>query len=242
MNAKNQMCVSGRTVEVKLLCNFSKIAKICNIFPNKGMLLNRLSYRGRGLTNATRSLIRVIHWFPLHLSLWGIQNWFEKRPQCIRMSIVFDGELQRRITWISEQIDFTPNKTKEVSLPKISKRAIGRKNMPFLVIIMMWLGEHRAFIVKCFLKTESYETVQHAFLFKLKRRNSVLSHVTISKWVRTFQKTSAAVSGGWYEGREAYKQRRIAKNCEWQLRQHHKSHFVNTHLHYISRSVQHIKC
>ncbi len=40
---KNQMCMPGRTVEMKLLCNFSKIAKICNIFPNKGTLLNHLS-------------------------------------------------------------------------------------------------------------------------------------------------------------------------------------------------------
>ncbi len=40
-------------------------------------------YRGRGLTNAIRSLIRIIHWFPLHLSLRGIQKRFEKPPQCI---------------------------------------------------------------------------------------------------------------------------------------------------------------
>ncbi len=71
---KNQMCVPGRMVQVKLFSYFSKIAKICNIFPNKGTtLLNRLS-------NAIRSLIRIIHWFFLHLSLWGIQNWFERRP------------------------------------------------------------------------------------------------------------------------------------------------------------------
>ncbi len=40
---KNQKCVPGRTVEVKLLCNFSKIPKICNIIPNKRALLNHLS-------------------------------------------------------------------------------------------------------------------------------------------------------------------------------------------------------
>ncbi len=34
------MCVPGRTMEVKLLLNFSNIPKICNIIPNKGALLN----------------------------------------------------------------------------------------------------------------------------------------------------------------------------------------------------------
>ncbi len=34
------------------------------------------------------------------------------------MRITFDGELQRHVTRISEQIDFTPNKTKEVSYQK----------------------------------------------------------------------------------------------------------------------------
>ncbi len=42
------------------------------------------------------------------------------------------------------------------------KRAIGRKNMTFSVITMVWLGEHRTFIVKCFIKTEGYVAVQCA--------------------------------------------------------------------------------
>ncbi len=32
------------------------------------------------------------------------------------MRITFDGELQQRVMRISERIDFTPDKTKEVSL------------------------------------------------------------------------------------------------------------------------------
>ncbi len=39
MKKKSDVCA-----EVKLFSNFSKIAKICNIFPNKGTLLNRLSW------------------------------------------------------------------------------------------------------------------------------------------------------------------------------------------------------
>ncbi len=114
---KNQKCVSGYTVEVKLLCNFSKIPTICNIIPNKGALLNRLSStRSYECDSFTDS-----HYTPflLHLSLWRIQNRFEKWPQCIWTRIAFDGELQRRVMRISERIDFTPNKTKEVSLQKL---------------------------------------------------------------------------------------------------------------------------
>ncbi len=74
----------------------------------------KTTYRQRGLTNEIRSLICVIHHFPLHLSFWRIQN--RKRSQFIRTRIAFIGELQRRIMQIGEQDDFTPNKAKEVSL------------------------------------------------------------------------------------------------------------------------------
>ncbi len=43
--------------------------------------------------------------------------------------------------------------------------------MPFLVIIMVWLGEHQAFVVKCFIKTESYTAVQRASRKKLKLKD-----------------------------------------------------------------------
>ncbi len=109
------MCVPGCAVEVKLLCNFSKIAKICNTFPNKGPLLNRSSwtrsYECNSFTNSHYTLVSPP-------SFWGIQNQFEKQPQCIWTRIAFDGKLQRRVTRISERIDFTPNETKEVSLQK----------------------------------------------------------------------------------------------------------------------------
>ncbi len=112
-------CVSGCTVEVKLLCNFSKIAEVCNMFPNKGILLNRLSrtrsYKCDSFTDSHYTP------FPLHLSLWGIQNRFEKWPQRIWTRIAFDGEMQRRVTRISERIDFTPNETKEVSFQNFFK-------------------------------------------------------------------------------------------------------------------------
>ncbi len=55
--------------------------------------------------------------------------------------------------------------------------------MPFLAITMLWLGEHRALIVECIIKTENCMSVQHEFhkKFKLKRYDSVLLRVTISK-------------------------------------------------------------
>ncbi len=79
---KNQMCVPGRTVEVKLFSNFSKIAKICNIFTNERTLLNRLSwtrsyvYECNSFTDSRYTLVSPP-------SFRGIQNRFEKRPQCI---------------------------------------------------------------------------------------------------------------------------------------------------------------
>ncbi len=38
----------------------------------------------------------------------------------------------------------------------MSKSATDIKNMPFSVITLVWLEEHAAFLVKCFIKTESY--------------------------------------------------------------------------------------
>ncbi len=61
------MCVLERTVEVKLFCNFSKIPKICNIIPNKRVLLNHLSStRSCDCDSFTDSHYTP---FPLHLSL-----------------------------------------------------------------------------------------------------------------------------------------------------------------------------
>ncbi len=47
--------------------------------------------------------------------------------------------------------------------------------MPFSVITIVWLEEHAAFVVECFIKTESYMAVQLAFCeeFELKRHDSV---------------------------------------------------------------------
>ncbi len=45
----------------------------------------------------------------------------------------------------------------------MSKSATGKKKMPFLVVTAMWLGKHRASVVECFIKTESYVAVQCAF-------------------------------------------------------------------------------
>ncbi len=66
--------------------------------------------------------MRFVHWFvlytifPSHLSLRGIQNRFEKRPQC-----VYERELPLLANCNGAQrIDFTPNETKEVSFQKLS--------------------------------------------------------------------------------------------------------------------------
>ncbi len=124
----------------------------------------------------------------------------------------------------------------------ISKSAI-EKNKPFSIIKMVWLGEHWAVVVECFIKTVSYETVQRAFRkkFKLKRRESVLLRVTISKWVKTFRETSAAISIGTIGKKRSVQ---TAENCE-KLRAAVQAapwpHFVDMLL-YVSRSIRHIKC
>ncbi len=59
--------------------------------------------------------------------------------------------------------------------------------MPFSVITMVWL-ENRVFVIKCFIKIESYVAVQRACRkkIKLKRCDLVPPFVTISKWLKTF--------------------------------------------------------
>ncbi len=113
------MCVPGRTVEVKLLCNFSKIAKICSIFPNKGTLLNRLSWTRCNECNSFTDA-HYTHWFALYTGFPFIflsevfKTNLKNNPSVYEQEL--HGELQRRITRISERIDFTPNEMKEVSL------------------------------------------------------------------------------------------------------------------------------
>ncbi len=84
------MCVPGHMVKVKLIYNFSKIPKICNIFPNKGALLKRLSstrsYKCDSFTDS-----RYTPFSPP--SFWRFQNRFKKQPQCIWTKTAFDGEL-----------------------------------------------------------------------------------------------------------------------------------------------------
>ncbi len=86
-------------------------------------------------------------------------------------------------------------------------------NMPFSIITMVWAGEHRAFIVRYFVTTESYVAVQRTFCqkFKLRRHNWVLSCITISKRVKTFWETSAATSVRVVERRRS---KQTAENCE----------------------------
>ncbi len=65
------------------------------------------------------------------------------------------------------------------------------------MITAVCLGEHRAFAVECFVKTESYIAVRCAFCkkFKIRRHDSVLPCVIIiSKQMKTFQETSVATS------------------------------------------------
>ncbi len=65
--------------------------------------------------------------------------------------------------------------------------------MSFSVITMLWLGEHRMFVIETFIKTESYMSVQHAFhkKFKLENHDLVPSCVTVRKWVKIFRETNA---------------------------------------------------
>ncbi len=63
---------------------------------------------------------------------------------------------------------------------------------------MVWPGEHRFFLVECFMETESYMAMQCAFTkkYKFKKFDSVQSCVTISKRVKTFRETNATTSVG----------------------------------------------
>jgi len=57
---------------------------------------------------------------------------------------------------------------------------------------MVWLGEHRAFIVEKFIKNGgSPVATQHAFriCFALGRREAVPDKKTIYRWVLNFRKT-----------------------------------------------------
>ncbi len=87
--------------------------------------------------------------------------------------------------------------TKSMQKP-MSKSVMVEKNMSFSVITVVWLREHRAFVVDCFIKAESYVAVQRAFYkkFKLQRHDSVLSDIAISTWQKTFRETSVATSVG----------------------------------------------
>ncbi len=74
---------------------------------------------------------------------------------------------------------------------------------------MVRTGKHRAFIVECFVKTENYVDVHGAFHLKkneLKRRDSVPSHVTMSKWVKSFRETSAVIPVGVVRRKKRYEQ------------------------------------
>jgi len=68
--------------------------------------------------------------------------------------------------------------------------------MPFLVFIMAWSGEHRAFVVEEFTNNGgSPITSQRAFRirFALNRRNPVPDSKTIHNWVSNFRQTSSAL-------------------------------------------------
>ncbi len=76
--------------------------------------------------------MQFVHWFALYTGLPSIflsevfETGLKNDTQCIWTRIAFNGELQRRVTRISERINFTPNKTKEVSLQKIHRSILGK--------------------------------------------------------------------------------------------------------------------
>ncbi len=92
----------GRTVEVKLFSNFSKIAKICNIFPNKGDVIKPFI-----VDEVLRLRMQFVHWFALYTGFPSIilsevfKIGSKNQPQCIWTRIPFAGELQWHVTQIS---------------------------------------------------------------------------------------------------------------------------------------------
>ncbi len=115
------MCVPWHTVEVKLLCNFSKIHKICNIIPNKGALLNRLSstrsYKCNSFTDSHYTPFPPPSISLMHSKLVRKTTPVHMNENCLRWWTA------THVTRISERTDFTPNKTKEVSLQNLSTSA-----------------------------------------------------------------------------------------------------------------------
>jgi len=68
--------------------------------------------------------------------------------------------------------------------------------MPFSVYTMVWLGEHRAFIVEEFIKNGgSPVTTQRAFRIRLApgRQDTVPDKKTIYHWVSNFRQTGSAL-------------------------------------------------
>ncbi len=111
------MCRDAR-LKWNFLVIFSKIAKICNILPNKTMLLNHLSctrsyaYECNPFTDSRNTLVSRPFFSPRYSKL-------VRKTTPVYMN---ENSLHRRTAMarnaISERIDFIPNETKEVSLQK----------------------------------------------------------------------------------------------------------------------------
>ncbi len=129
------MCRDARTVEVKLLC----IVGLCvERWCGEGKTRKKLKYgnifimRSYGISSPVMLFFQCpvfcwvwnqfVHWFALYAIVPSIflpdtfKTSSKNNQQCIWTRIAFDGELQRRVKQINERTDFTPNKTKEVSL------------------------------------------------------------------------------------------------------------------------------
>lgn len=68
--------------------------------------------------------------------------------------------------------------------------------MPFLVITMVWSGEHRGFAVRTFFENgRSFVATQRAFRlqFNLARHDPVPHRNVIANWVRTFEETGSTL-------------------------------------------------
>lgn len=64
----------------------------------------------------------------------------------------------------------------------------------FLVTMSQWSGEHRAFAIEAFFKSDSFTTARRKFCthYKIKRLSDAPSVALIRQWVKKFRETGSA--------------------------------------------------
>jgi transposase len=112
--------------------------------------------------------------------------------------------------------------------------------MPFLVIIMVWTGVHRSFVVRVYYENNhSVIATLRTFRlhFSISRAESVPSANTIKFWIRSLEETGSTLNG---HGNGPPRTVRTPENVQWlkrQLNGHQDALPENTRLLWESRTI-----